>query len=91
MSDDERVTLRLPKRDLRDLDLLVETGLYGSRSEAIRQAIQELILRRSADAVQRVEARRKLAEALTDRSNLDAALETMRERETDLARKLERP
>lgn len=43
MSHDERVTVRLPKEDLDDVDDLVDAGVFPSRSEAIRTAISGFV------------------------------------------------
>lgn len=39
----ERVTLRLPQRQVREIDEMVEEGKYSSRSEAIRSAVREML------------------------------------------------
>lgn len=48
MQDGERVTLRLPKALLDELDLLVSCHEFDDRSTAIRQAIRELLDARRA-------------------------------------------
>jgi len=42
------VSLHIPVQMLQELDSLVRTGVYPSRSEAIRVAIRDLILREKA-------------------------------------------
>jgi len=42
------ISVHLPVQMLRELDSLVKTGAYPSRSEAIRVAIRDLILREKA-------------------------------------------
>jgi len=37
------LSFRLPKRHLEEIDSLVKAGLYKSRSEAVRDAIRQLI------------------------------------------------
>lgn len=39
----ERVTLRIPKAQIDEIEDLVETGEFPSKSEAIRQAVREMI------------------------------------------------
>jgi len=39
------ISVHLPAQMLQELDDLVKTGVYPSRSEAIRVAIRDLILR----------------------------------------------
>ena len=39
----ERVTLRIPKQQIEEVERMVETGEYPNRSEAIRSAVREMI------------------------------------------------
>jgi Arc/MetJ-type ribon-helix-helix transcriptional regulator len=39
----ERVTLRIPRQQVEQVEELVETGEYPNRSEAIRSAVREMI------------------------------------------------
>ncbi|MEF8780275.1 MAG: ribbon-helix-helix domain-containing protein [Haloferacaceae archaeon] len=39
----ERVTLRIPKQQIEEVEQLVETGQFPNRSEAIRSAVREMI------------------------------------------------
>jgi len=39
----ERVTLRIPKQQVEEVERMVETGKYPNRSEAIRSAVREMI------------------------------------------------
>ena len=39
----ERVTLRIPKQQIEQVERMVETGEYPNRSEAIRSAVREMI------------------------------------------------
>lgn len=41
MEDSEKITIRVPKRDLRNIDLIMRLDGYSSRSEVIRAAIRE--------------------------------------------------
>lgn len=57
MEDDvstEKITIRLPKRHLRTIDRMVEKDYYGSRAEAIRTAVRELVLH-SPEMMERIE------------------------------------
>ncbi len=66
MKDDtEKITLRLPKRYLKALDVLVEVDDVPSRSEAVRAAIRDLVYARVelvTDKLKRIqEAEKSLA------------------------------
>ena len=39
----ERVTLRIPKQQVEEVERMVETGEYPNRSEAIRAAVREML------------------------------------------------
>ncbi|PSP87850.1 ribbon-helix-helix protein, CopG family [Halobacteriales archaeon QS_4_69_34] len=39
----ERVTLRIPKQQIEEVERMVECGEYPNRSEAIRAAVREMI------------------------------------------------
>ncbi len=39
----ERITIRLTRRDLNELERLVSLGFFNSRNEAVRAAIRKLI------------------------------------------------
>ncbi len=42
MTQTERITIRLTKRYLQNLNSLVEKGEYNSRNEAVRAALRDL-------------------------------------------------
>jgi Arc/MetJ-type ribon-helix-helix transcriptional regulator len=64
MSDkNEKVTIRLPVRYLQALDYLVELDDFGSRSEAIKAAVRDMIYQRLDLATEKV----KKMEAFEDR------------------------
>ncbi len=64
--DTEKITLRLPKRYLKALDILVELDDFPSRSEAVRAAIRDLVYARVelvTDKLKKIqEAEKSLAE-----------------------------
>lgn len=39
----ERVTLRIPKKQIEEVERMVETGEFPNRSEAIRSAVREML------------------------------------------------
>ena len=46
----ERVTLRIPKQQIEEVERMVETGEFPNRSEAIRSAVRDMINEQTADA-----------------------------------------
>lgn len=47
------ISVHVPKQMLEDLDELVRSGVFPSRSEAIRVAIRDLIIRERARGAER--------------------------------------
>lgn len=45
----ERVTLRIPKQQVEEVEQMVDTGEFPNRSEAIRSAVREMINEQSDD------------------------------------------
>lgn len=39
----ERVTLRIPKKQIEEVEQMVETGEFPNRSEAIRSAVRDML------------------------------------------------
>lgn len=52
----ERVTVRFPKEQINELEEKVEEGQYPNKSEAIRNAVRDMI--DSSDTVQKNDGRR---------------------------------
>ncbi|MFN2166018.1 MAG: CopG family transcriptional regulator, partial [Anaerolineae bacterium] len=59
MADTEKITINLSVVDLGQVDLLVEQGLYSSRSDLIRTAIRNQLSAHS-DVVQQTVVRKSL-------------------------------
>ncbi|HDP97457.1 MAG TPA: ribbon-helix-helix protein, CopG family [Euryarchaeota archaeon] len=62
--DTEKITVRLPKRYLRMLDFLVSIDDFPSRSEAIREAIRDMIYDRTEFVMDKLRKIEKAEEAL---------------------------
>lgn len=61
----ERVTIRLPMQDVQVLDLLVQLGEFGNRSEAVRQAVRDFIMER-ADRLEQLQKKLEKLQKLQD-------------------------
>lgn len=62
--DSEKVTIRLPNRYLRALDFLVQLDDFPSRSEAIREAIRDMVYARTELVMEKLEKLKKAEETL---------------------------
>ncbi len=69
--DNERITVRLPKRDLNTIDLLIEYGEFSSRSEIIRHAIHDFVKTQTSTVL-------KTAEQIKQVQQLHHELESIR-------------
>jgi Arc/MetJ-type ribon-helix-helix transcriptional regulator len=74
MTDGERVTLRLTKAQLEQLDLLIGLGEFDDRSSAIRQAIRELVDARRAKVLGKMDEIAKLQQAAAMAAKADEVL-----------------
>ncbi|RLF41869.1 MAG: transcriptional regulator [Thermoplasmata archaeon] len=68
----ERMTIRLPSRDLQSIDTLIKMGEYSSRSEVIRHAVRDFLKRRIAEFLE-------TAEKLKQFQQFNQELESMEE------------
>lgn len=71
----ERITIRLPQQDVQVLDALVQLGEFANRSEAVRQAVRDLIVER-ADRLDKMQERlQKLQRMVETAENLEKVLQ----------------
>ncbi|WP_336000280.1 ribbon-helix-helix domain-containing protein [Halorientalis halophila] len=54
----ERVTLRIPKQQIEEVERMVDSGEYPNRSEAIRSAVRDM-LNEQEDSRERSSEKRK--------------------------------
>jgi len=71
VQDTERVTIRLPTDQVRLLEMLVKLGEFTNLSEAIRQAVRELVSSRADNLADRLEKLEKLREIEAKVDKLD--------------------
>jgi antitoxin ParD1/3/4 len=55
----ERVTLRIPKQQIEEVERMVDTGEYPNRSEAIRSAVRDMLAETDAAQQERPSEKRK--------------------------------
>ncbi|RLF26459.1 MAG: hypothetical protein DRN05_07020 [Thermoplasmata archaeon] len=66
----DRITIRLPKLYLHQIDLFIRAGEFSSRSEVIRHAVNEFINNYASRIIEKAEKIKKVQE-------LEAAVETI--------------
>ena len=64
----ERVTLRIPKQQVEQVEQMVETGEYPNRSEAIRSAVREMLAEHDAEKRRSPEGKNNHEDGRKDRS-----------------------
>ncbi len=65
MTDTEKITIRLPKNFIKELDFLVEVDDFPSRSEAIRTAIRDMLYYRVELVAEKAEKMARIERAMT--------------------------
>jgi Arc/MetJ-type ribon-helix-helix transcriptional regulator len=58
----QRITVRLPQRDLHSIDLFIRAGEFSSRSEVIRHAVNDFIKEYAQEVLDKAEKIRRVQE-----------------------------
>jgi len=61
----DRITIRLPRRYLNQIDIFIRAGEFMTRSEVIRHAVKEYIINQSDRFVERADKLKKVQELET--------------------------
>ena len=69
-SEDEKVTIRVPKRFLQAIDFLVEMDDFPSRSEAVRAAVRDMIYARVDLVTDRIRKMHSAEAAMAEKDTL---------------------
>jgi Arc/MetJ-type ribon-helix-helix transcriptional regulator len=57
----ERVTLRIPKQQIEEVEQMVETGEFPNRSEAIRAAVRDMLNEQDEETTEQTSSKRSWA------------------------------
>jgi len=60
--ENHRITIRIPKCDLHSIDLFIRAGVFSSRSEVIRRAVNELVSAYADQVIEKLDTARKIQE-----------------------------
>jgi Arc/MetJ-type ribon-helix-helix transcriptional regulator len=66
----QRITIRLPQRDIYSIDLFVRAGEFATRSEVIRRAVHEYVKNYADSVIETADKMKKVQE-------LELALESI--------------
>jgi len=58
----QRITVRLPQRDLHSIDLFIRAGEFSSRSEVIRHAVNDFIKEYAQEVIEKAEKIKRVQE-----------------------------
>ncbi|MCK5343012.1 MAG: ribbon-helix-helix protein, CopG family [Candidatus Heimdallarchaeota archaeon] len=58
----QRITVRLPQRDLYSIDLFIRAGEFSSRSEVIRHAVNDFIKEYAQEVIDKAEKIKRVQE-----------------------------
>lgn len=79
MPETQRITVRVPVRDVEVMDALVEAGEYTSRTAIVRRAIRRFIRDEGPEMKEAAESQQALTEALRQVQQMQDQLEAQRE------------
>ena len=60
--DKQRITIRLPQRDIHSIDLFVRAGEFATRSEVIRHAVNDFIKNYAQNIIDKANKVKKVQE-----------------------------
>ena len=60
--ENHRITIRIPQYDLHSIDLFIRAGVFSSRSEVIRRAVNELVSAYADQVIEKLDTARKIQE-----------------------------
>lgn len=69
-TEDEKITIRIPKRFLQSIDFLVDLDDFPSRSEAVRAAVRDMIYARVALVTDRIKQMQAAEAAIAEKDEL---------------------
>ncbi len=79
MPKTQRITVRVPVRDVEFMDALVEAGEFTSRTAIVRRAVRDFITEQGPEVKQAAESQQALTSALEQLQQMQDQLELQRE------------
>jgi Arc/MetJ-type ribon-helix-helix transcriptional regulator len=78
-TETQRITVRVPVRDVEIMEALVEAGEYPNRTAVVRRAIRDFIKEKGSEMKETVESQQDLTEALQQMQQMQEQIEAQRE------------
>jgi len=60
--DTQRITIRLPQRNIQSIDLFIRAGEFATRSEVIRHAVNDFIKKYADNLIEQADKIKKVQE-----------------------------
>jgi len=68
----DRITVRLPRSQIHQIDALVEAGVYRNTTDLVYNAVRELLLAKGAEAKTTIEAQKGLLQIQEELAKIEA-------------------
>ncbi|MEA3191291.1 MAG: hypothetical protein QOD77_1873 [Thermoplasmata archaeon] len=69
----DRITVRLPKAQIQQIEALVSAGVYRNTTDVVYNAVKELLLQKGGEAKKTIEAEKGLLEIQQALAQIEAA------------------
>ncbi len=73
--ENERITVRLPRRDLTSIDAFIKLGEFASRSEVIRHAVRDYVKKRASELLETAEQIKQVQQLQQELQSIESYLE----------------
>jgi Arc/MetJ-type ribon-helix-helix transcriptional regulator len=70
----ERITVRLPKRDLSSIDTFIGLGEFASRSEVIRHSVREFLRKHASELLESAEQLKQVQQLSNELKSIESYL-----------------
>ena len=72
--ESERITVRLPKRDLSSIDTFIGLGEFASRSEVIRHSVREFLRKHASELLESAEQLKQVQQLSNELESIESYL-----------------
>ncbi len=73
----DRITVRLPKAQIHQIDALVQAGVYRNTTDLVYNAVKELLLAKGTEAKATIESQKGLLAIQEELAAIDAKLKKL--------------
>jgi Arc/MetJ-type ribon-helix-helix transcriptional regulator len=73
--DNERITVRLPKRDISAIDAFIDLGEFATRSEVIRHAVRDYLRKSTSDILESAQKIKEMQQLQQEIKSIESYLQ----------------